>query len=614
MPGENNKQFSFDDVVVDCEDFRVQKAGEVIALTPRAFDVLVVLMSHPGRLVEKSELFDRVWKDTHVTDNALTKVVKEIRHALSDDANAPQYIETVPKHGYRFIGRLNSGHNQQQIRASVALTKSRIFSSVTTLALLSISISVFAGLLLFSQKPVDRQIRSIAVLPLKPLNLDSRDESLEVGMAETLITRLSNLQQVLVRPLGAVRKYTDPQQDPVKAGHELKADAVLDGSIQKVDGRIRVTMRLIDVRDGKAVWSEQFDENFTDIFKVQDSITQRIATALTLQLTRQEKEQLAKHLTENPEAYQLYLRAQLIWNGRRQNWIEQSLDHYQQALQKDPQFALAHIGAADCYIMMSGHRRISMPEAESKARPHIMAALKIDDSLAQAHNALAELKYQYEYDWNGAETEFKKAIELNPNVAWIRQAYGWFLMSTERFDEAKIEMEKARELDPSSLTINVGRARLFYYMRQYDQAIQHFQNIISVEPDDSSAYFSLYTIYEQKRMYPEAVEAFLKCMSLRGAPTKQIDKYREAFRVSGWQGFLNQQLQTLQLAEKTYKVEPYQFANLYVRLGKTDEAFTWLERTFAARDAAILQFKIEPMYDGLRHDPRYARLVRKIGS
>jgi len=620
----NHNVFSFDDVTVDCENFRVRKAGVLLTLTPRAFDVLVVLLRQPGRVVDKRELFDQVWGDTVVTDNALTKIIKEIRQALDDDANAPRYIETVPKRGYRFIGEVaeESNHQIPYIKATVQLPQvpsPRFVVSRTALAFLAaglVAISALAGWLLFRQRPADTTpspIRSIAVLPLKPLSAESGDESLEMGMAETLITRLSNLKQVVVRPMSAVRKYTDLQQDPVKAGQELQADAVLDGTIQKVGERVRVTVRLINVRDGRLVWSEQFDENFTDIFKVQDSITERITTALMLQLSRQEKEQLAKHLTDNPEAYQFYLRAQLLWNGRRQNWIEQSLADYNQALERDPNFALAHIGVADCYIMLSGHRKLSMPEAETKARPNIMVALKIDDSLAQAHNALAELKYQYEYDWTGAETEFKKAVELNPNVAWIRQAYGWFLMSAGRFDEATAEMEKARELDPSSLTINVGRGRLFYYSRQYDQAIQQFQNIIAVEPNDESSYFSLYTIYEQKRMYPEAVDAYLKSLSLSGVSPEVTEEFREAFRASGWQGFLRKRLEALKTRAKTGQVEPFQFANLYVRLGQKDEAFAWFEKTFEARDPSTLQFKIEPAYDSLRNDPRYTELIGKIG-
>ena len=624
MTSQNHKLISFDEITVDCENFRVLKAGTLLTLTPRAFDVLIVLLEGAGRVVEKQELFDRVWGETHVTDNALTKIIKEIRHTLDDDANAPRYVETVPKRGYRFIGTIEEESDFQisQIQSTVQRQPglSRRFAISSRAVVLSIfvliAISAVAGWFLFRNRSVDSTsspIRSIAVLPLKPLNAESRDESLEMGMAETLITRLSNLQHIVVRPMSAVRKYTDLQQDPVKAGREVQADAVLDGSIQKVGNRIRVTVRLIDVRDGRAVWSEQFDEIFTDIFKVQDSITERISSALTLQLSRQEKERLARHLTDNAEAYQLYLQAQLIWNGRRQNWIEQSLANYLKALEKDPNFALAHIGAADCYIMLSGHRRISMQEAEAKARPHIMTALKIDDSLAQAHNALAELKYQYQYDWAGAETEFKKAVELNPNVAWIRQAYGWFLMSTGRFDKATAEMDRARELDPSSLTIRAGRGRLFYYSRQYDQAIEQFQSILAVEPNDASSYLALHTIYEQKRMYPEAVDAYLKFLTLNDSPQNLREEIAHGFKVSGYDGFLLKRLEVLKTAAKTRDVEPLHFAALYARLGQKDDAFAWFNRAFEARDVSTLQFKIEPAYDPIRNDPRYTQLLQKIG-
>lgn len=635
--------YSFGDVTVDCENFCVLKDGQNIALTPRAFDVLVFLLRNGGRVVEKQEIFDSVWKETVVSDNALTKIIKEIRHALEDSADRPQYIETIPKRGYRFIGEVKENFNQTVamietnhnghiavgkvdepcetvVQSPDETTPRRFTFSKATLTFLLIgflvSISVLVSWLFFRQRAVETQpapIRSIAVLPFKPLNADSRDESLEMGMAETLITRLSNLRQLVVRPISSVRKYTDAQQDPVKAGQEIQAEAVLDGSIQKSGERVRVTVRLIDVRNGVTLWSEKFDENFTDIFKVQDSIAERITSALTLQLSRYEKEQLAKHSTDNTEAYQLYLRGQLNWHGRRQNWIKQSLTYYQQALEKDPNFALAHIGVADCYIMMSGHRMISMQEAEVKARPAIMKALEIDDDLALAHNALAELKYQYEYDWAAAEKEFKKAIELNPNVAWIRQAYGWFLMSEGRFEEATAQMEKARELDPSSLTINAGRARLFYYSRQYDQAIHYFQNIIAIEPNDRGSHHALYDIYEQKKMYREAVEIYLKIRSLNGAKQEKVEEFREAFRASGWQGFLRKQLDELENIAKTKPVGPDNFANLYVRLGQKDEAFAWFEKTFDARNPAILQFKIEPAYDILRDDHRYAKLIRKIG-
>jgi TolB-like protein/DNA-binding winged helix-turn-helix (wHTH) protein len=618
------KLLARDDLVLDGENFQVRQAGVVVTLTPRAFDVLHALMSHAGKVVEKQQLFDEVWKDTIVSDNALTKIIKELRHALNDDANAPRYIETVPRRGYRFIVA-DDDRNLQNLPLSQSphtnpskLTSARAVLVYLALGLLS---SAVIAWFVFSRKTTDAsqsQIRSIAVLPFKPLDANSRDESLELGVAETLITRLSNLKQLAVRPMGAVRKYTDLQQDPVTAGRELQADAVLDGSIQKVAERVRITARLINVQDGRTLWSQQFDENFTNIFAVQDSITERITDALTPQLSTHEKEQVAKHHTNNAEAYQLYLRAQLVWHGRRPNWIQESLNYYQQALEKDPNFALAYVGAADCYITMSGHRQITLQEAEEKARPNIMTALRLDENLAEAHNALAELKYQYEYDWNGAEIEFKRAIELNPNVSWIRQAYGWFLMVSGRFVEAAPQMEKARELDPSSMIVNVARGRLFYYSKQYDQAAKEFQNVIAVEPNDPSAYYALYSIYGQQQRYPEAVEAFLHCGRLRAASSsrpapelaKLSEELREAFKTSGWKGFLLKRLEQL---ERSEHVNPRDIADLHALLGQKEEALKWLEKSFEMRSPAMLVLKIEPIYEPMRGEPRYAQLLRKVG-
>lgn len=634
--------YCFDDVTVEGVNFRVRKNGREIALTPRAFDVLFFLIQNGGRVVEKQEIFEFVWKDAFVSDNSLTKIIKEIRHALEDSADKPHYIETVPKRGYRFIGKIKrknddvppeientpaeaiiighkieTGENDTQPFRQKTSPRS-IFSKAVIVVLIAalISISALVSWSLIRKKPVNASlspIQSIAVLPFKPLNADSRDESLEMGMSETLITRLSNLRQIAVRPMSAVRKYASLQQDPIKAGQEIKVEAVLDGSIQKAGERVRVTVRLIKVSDGAALWAEQFDENFTDIFKVQDSIAERVTKALELELSKQEKERLALHLTDNSDAYQLYLRGQLIWHTRRQDWIEQSLAYYQQALEKDPDFALAHIGVAECYMMLSGHRKMSKQDAGVKAKSAILKALKIDDSLAQAHNALAEFRYQFEYDWAGAEKEFQRAIELNPNIAWIRQAYGWFLMSAGRFDEAALEMNKAGELDPSSLTIRAGRGRLYYFSRQYDKALEHFHNIIAVEPSDSSAYYALYTIYEQKQMYREALEAWLKCTTLNGMPTQRAEEIRQIFNANGWEELQLKHLERMEEKARTEKVNPFWLANLYVRLGRKEEAFVWFEKTFEAHDVYILQFKIEPGYDILRDDPRYAKLLGRIG-
>lgn len=608
---------TFDGFTVDAVNFVVKKEGEPITLTPRAFDVLLLLIRNAGQVVEKKQLFDAIWKDTFVTDNALTKVVKELRQALEDSAADPRYIETVPKRGYRFIATVETtvatpspgSDNVAETRQS-----SGKFAKLIAVATVIIAAAVAFGWYLSSATKGNEPPSTLAVLPFKPLDSESRDESLEVGMAATLITRLSNLREVIVRPIASSREFTDPKQDAIEAGRQLQTEAVLDGNIQRSGDRIRVTVRLLDVRSGATMWSEQFDDEFTDIFTVQDSIARRIATALSLKLTRREQEQLAKHMTDSPQAYEYYLRGQFYWNRRGENWIDESLKSYKLALEEDPNFALAHIGFADATILLSGHRRISMSEAEERAAPHIMRALELDNNLAQAHTALAELKYQYRHDWPGAEDEFKIAIDLNPNVAWTRQAYGWFLMSEGRFEEANTEMELARELDPSSLTVSMARGRLLYYSRQYDKALAHFRDLFAIQPDEFASNKILADIYEQKGMYAEAVECYLRMRSLSGSPPEQLEQLRVAFETAGYSSFLKALLEDFERrAARAGKRAPILYAGLYTRLGERDKAFYWHSKLFDEGDASILQFKIEPANDPLRDDPRYAALLRRIG-
>jgi Tfp pilus assembly protein PilF len=288
------------------------------------------------------------------------------------------------------------------------------------------------------------------------------------------------------------------------------------------------------------------------------------------------------------------------------------LDYYQRALEKDPRFALAYIGVADYYVRESV-RHISGREAETKALSNIMKALEIDSNLAEAHTALAELKYQYEYDWTGAENDFKKAIELNPNVAATRLAYGWFLMVRARFDEAAIEMEKAREFDPSSLTINIARGRLLFYSRQYDQALQHFQKIISIEPNSPGSHLSLADIYKQKQMYPEFLEAFMTYQGLTATPPEESEALRKAFKGSGFPGFARKMLDLNKTKATTTYVSPFVFAVLNINLGRKDEAVGWLEKGFDARVPLMVRLKVDPNFDSLRDDPRFQDLLRRIG-
>jgi TolB-like protein/DNA-binding winged helix-turn-helix (wHTH) protein len=621
MSDSNNStanHYRFDGFTVDCRNFRISKDGHDRTLTPRAFDVLIFLLHNNGRLVEKQELFDGVWKESFVSDNALTKVIKEIRSTLEDPVSDPRYIETVPKRGYRFIAAVEESPDSatQNLGEVPSFPRYAISRRALAAAIVGvIAVAAVGSWYLLSKGPVQfSPRRSIAVLPFRPLDQNSRDESLELGMAEALITRLSNLREVAVRPMSSVRKFVDPNMDPADVGRQLQTDSVLDGSIQKAGERIRVTVRLIDVATGNPLWSKEFDESVTDIFQVQTSIAQRVAGAFALELNKNEKEQLTKRYTKDAEAYELYLQAKVIWHGRRANWLAQSMDLYQRALAKDPDFAMAYIGLVDCYQTLVAGRRMKPEDAAAKIRPAIMRALEIDPTLAQAHNALAEVKYQGDYDWPGAEKEFQTAISLNPNVAIIHMAYGWFMMSQGRFDEAKVEVETARSLDPSSLTLSLVRGKFLYYSRDYDLALQQFQNLLSLEPNDAGAHFFVFAIYEQKHMYAEGIDSLLKFMALTGQQEPQkIEELRQVFITSGRQAFFEKLLEILRVQAQTRPIEAYRLAGVNIRLGNNDEAFALLETAWDDRDPSMIQFKVDPANDGLRSDPRYAPFVRRIG-
>lgn len=642
----SNYTYEFGSFRFEPGERRLLRDGQPVLLTPKAFDTLVVLVERAGWLVEKEELMSALWPDSFVEEANLTQQVSTLRKALGETGTAGSLIETVPKKGFRFVGAVTKHSHDTlaptadgkskptlknvtaeplsepapvasevdfaQRRVSHFLPSRRIL--IALLALAAVASLVGFGLSRRHNETALSSPKTIAVLPFKPLSSSSRDESLELGMAETLITRLSNIHQIVVRPMTSVRKYTDPQADPVKIGQEVQAEAVLDGSIQKADGRVRITVRLTDVRNGRTLWAEQFDESFSDIFKVQDSISDRVARALPLRLSSEESMRLAKRYTESPEAYERYLHAQYLWNIKTPENLRRMSEDYDAAIATDPRFALAYVGRAELEISRFGTIRARLDEVLPKIVANLTKALELDDSLAEAHNTLAEIKYQFEFDWTGAEKEFKKAIELNANVATIRLAYGWYLMDAGRFDQAMVEMQRAQELDPSSNGIKRVIGKLFYYSRQYDRAIQHFQLMIDAEPKVAANHGGLALAYMQKGMYAETVNenATAAMINAEDSTPEEIESYKETFRKEGWQSYLRRQQARMLRREKEKYTSPYRIAFNYAQLGEKDEAFVRLNKAIDERAAGVAELKIDPGFDALRSDPRFVKLLERV--
>ncbi|HXG67950.1 MAG TPA: tetratricopeptide repeat protein [Blastocatellia bacterium] len=456
------------------------------------------------------------------------------------------------------------------------------------------------------------EVRSIAVLPFKSLGAEDSDPYLELGIADALITRLSNLRKVVVRPTSAVRKYDGQGQDPAAAGRELKVEAVLDGNIQKVGDRAHITVQLVRALDGAVLWAESFDDHFSNVLSVQDSISESVAEALSLRLTGEEKARLAKRHTENTKAYQAYLKGRYFWNRRTPEALRKGIEYFQEALKQDPSFAPAYAGLADSYSQLSDHEglppRVAFPEAVKAATK----ALELDEQMAEAHASLAYIKAAYQWDWAGAEREFQRALELNPNYATARQWYAEYLCAMGRHEDALAEIRKAQELDPTSLIINAIEAWILYYARQYDQAIEQSHKVIEMEPNYFAVYEYLKRCYDQKGMYKEAIAARQMRRKLLGYNAEETAALRAAAAAPSarvyWQKRLEQEMEEA----KQEGAVAFDMAEILAQLGRKEQAFAWLEKAYEERSSFVRYLKVAPNLDPLRSDQRFQALLRRV--
>ncbi len=456
-------------------------------------------------------------------------------------------------------------------------------------------------------------IRSIAVLPFKPLVAEGRDQSLEMGMADTLIVRLSNIKQVSVRPMSAVRKYAEMEQDAVAAGREQRVDAVIEGSIQKSGETIRLTVRVLRVEDGSSLWTGQFDEKMTNIFAVQDSISERVAEALAIKISGEERKLLTKHYTESPQAYQLYLKGRYYLNRDTIETIRKGFDYFNQAIAADPNYAQAYAGLADSYIWLGEYGANPLKESFQKARESATQALELDETLAEAHISLAIIAGDYDWRWAEAEGHFKRAIELNPNYAIARQMYSDFLGTMGRTDEAIAEAKRAVELEPVSLGVNANLGIVFNMARQHDRAIEQLNNTLEMDPNFGIAHFYLGLAYIDAGRYEEAITEIQTAIKLTGRHLEFAGPVGLAYAQMGKRDEAEKLLNHLLQQSKRQSVPAFSIALIYMGLGDKDRAFEWLEKMISERQWQVRILKTALTSDPLRSDPRSADLLRRVG-
>jgi len=649
MGQQTERLYEFGPFRINAMKRALLRDGEVVPLTSKVFDTLLMLVEHSGQIVQKDEMMTALWPDTIVEENNLTQHISMLRKALGERANEHRYVVTVPGRGYSFVANVKEVREagsdivlQQHTRSSITIDveeeqdevseppttegrkhlasavasagdrRRRVFSAVLTLSVLLAVLIAVSAYKWFVHKSEQRggstaAAKSIAVLPFKDLNAASEGDYLGSGMTDTLIAKLSNVRQIAVRPTSAVMKYAGASPDTVAAGRELGVDSVLEGTVQRSGDRVRVTVQLLSVGDGKPLWAQSFDERLTDIFAVQDSISEQVTRAMLVKLNGEERERLKNRETENIEAYQAYLRGRHFWNKRNEDGLKRSIQYFQQATDIDPVYAAAYAGMADAYSVLVhyGFASPSPEESLQKAKAAATRALEIDDTLAEAHASLGLIKAYYEHDNLGAEREFRRALELNPNYATAHHWYSDYLAMVDRPAEAMAEIRRAQELDPLSPIINTTLGERLYYARQYDEANEQFRRTLEIDPDFFLARNLLGLGYEQKGMYEEAIAEMTKAKEQSGGGVRYLAALGHTYAVSGRGGDARKVLNELL---KTGPESSFELAVIYAGLGDKRQALEWLQRSHTKHSVGLL--KADPRLDGLRSDPKFQDLLR----
>jgi serine/threonine-protein kinase len=458
--------------------------------------------------------------------------------------------------------------------------------------------------------PLDKP--SIAVLPFVDVS-EKKDQSYFCdGLADELITRLTNIESLRVPARTSSFSFKDKELGIQQIGKELNVEMVLEGSLRKAGKKLRITAQLVSVADGFPVWSEKYERDEADIFLLQDEISLAIVDKLKVKLLGEEKEKIVKHHTENFEAYNLYLQGRFFWNKRSEEGLKKSVDYFEQAIKKDPAYALAYAGLADSYITIGGWDVAAPRDVFPKARAAVSKALEIDDELAEAHNALATIKGNYDWDWSGAEKEYKRAIELNPNYPTVHHWYAEFLSAMNRPDEAIAEAKRAQELDPLSPIIYYDGGVVFYLSRQYDKAIEQIKKALNLDPTFPGAHILMGLCYLQKGMYEDAFVEFQEDLALFGINPELIAEAQNIYTTSGIKGIFKMWLDYLKIVSMQEYVDPFGFAEIHAFLDEKDQAFEWLEKAYEGRSPALAWIRVEPLLDNIRSDPRYKAFLKKM--
>jgi TolB-like protein/DNA-binding winged helix-turn-helix (wHTH) protein/Tfp pilus assembly protein PilF len=630
MP-EANHLFAFGPFQIDAAERRLTRDGTPVPLTPKAFDLLLVLVEQGGHLVTKDALMQRVWPDVVVEEANLAVHISTVRRALGDRNGDGQYIETVPKQGYRF---------REPVRKVIARTGAvppieappSVVPAVPPIEPLRpaspstrfgrrarrygfVALTVAAAVVVFVAYKASAlrrgtrgrpSVRSLAVLPLKNLSRDPEQEYFSDGMTDELITELARISQLRVISHSSVGRYKDSQRPLPEIARELGVDAVVEGSVSRSGDRVRITAQLIDGRTDIHLWADMYEDDVRDVLALQDRVAARIASQIGITLTS-EQERVASALVVSPAAHEAYLKGTFYWNKLSCVGFRKAAEYFEQAVATDPAYAAAHAALADTYLHLGDWQCSPQEEMFRKARVSAAKALDVNPSLAAAHAVLGDLAFRKDWDWPKADAEFTRATELEPNDGRIRASYAIFLVAMGRQEQGVAQMEKAHELDPVSERTNVVSSYLFYLSHQFDRAIEQANKTLELYPFSGSAYHWLGRSYQQKRMPDRAAAAYLHTPP--GPESPWLLGARRAYEKGGLRGFW------LYQRERTEEGKPLDACwdmSFMAHLGDKARTLDLLESGVESHCDGLQFLRVEPIYDIVRDDPRYEALLERL--
>ena len=642
---------------LDLRACELRKKGVKVKLQDQPCQILAVLLEHPGEIVSREELRNRLWqRDTFVDfDHSLNTAIMRLREVLGDSSENPIFIETLSRRGYRFIAPVeelaaqtalmesavvarnttslgvgDEGHTAEVTRIGksglqAARVPDYLYLKISTRALGGIGLVAALGLISllvfhYVKKPTvssanSDQIKSLAVLPLEDLSGEKDQDYFADGMTDELIASLAKIRQLRVISRTSAMAYKGTRKPLSEIARELHVDAVVEGTVLRAGNRVRITAELVQVSTDRHLWAETYESELGNILTLQSHVASAIVNEIRINLTPEEQKRLATPRVVNAQAYEDYLKGRYYWNKRSEEGLLKAVDYYQLAAQKDPQYAQAYAGLADCYDLLGTTIIGAMPatEAAPKARAAALKALAIDPSLVDAEITLASIRLNYDWDWQAAENGFKHALDLNPDQATAHQRYSLYLSTMGRSAESLVEIRRAHDLDPLSLSINFSLGWRLYLAREYDQAIQQSRSTIDLDPNFVLAHLVLGQAYEQKGQFEQAITELKKATALSPNSPLMLGALGHAYAVAGDAGDAERVRDDLIRRSTRQYVSPFYVALIFSGLGQNEKALDWLDKAYQDRSNPLIFLKVDPELDPLRSSSRFQNLQRRVG-